>query len=107
MKGVSVSSDESYRNLTELENVLEEFKTGEYEKADAEESSITEAVSESNVNTEETKNEVVEELASDEPAETEKTYSSPSLAEIDAKLNELAMTGGFGITNDDISADNS
>ena len=29
MKSVSSSSDESYKNLTELENVLEEFKTGE------------------------------------------------------------------------------
>ncbi len=28
MKSVSSSSDESYKNLTELENVLEEFKTG-------------------------------------------------------------------------------
>lgn len=107
MKGVSVSSDESYRNLTELENVLEEFKTGTYEKADTEESSTTEAVSESNVDMEETQFDVVEELASEEAEEPEKTYSSPSLAEIDAKLNELAMTGGFGVTNDDISADNS
>ncbi len=29
MKDVSLSSDESYKNLTELENVLEEFKTSE------------------------------------------------------------------------------
>ncbi len=29
MKNVSLSSDESYKNLTELENVLEEFKTSE------------------------------------------------------------------------------
>ena len=29
MKNVSSSSDESFRNLTELKNVLEEFKTGE------------------------------------------------------------------------------
>ena len=36
-----------------------------------------------------------------EPAAGEKkTYSSPTLAEIDAKLNELAMTGGYGITED-------
>ena len=27
MKNVSLSSDESFKNLTELENVLEEFKT--------------------------------------------------------------------------------
>lgn len=29
MKSVSVSSDQNYKNLTELENVLEDFKTGE------------------------------------------------------------------------------
>ena len=32
MKNVSLSSDESYKNLTELENVLEDFKTGELEE---------------------------------------------------------------------------
>ena len=35
MKNVSISSDESFKNLTELENVLEEFKTSE-ERAEAE-----------------------------------------------------------------------
>lgn len=35
MKNVSLSSDESYKNLTELENVLEEFKTGESEMTGA------------------------------------------------------------------------
>ena len=29
-----------------------------------------------------------------------KAYNSPSLADIDAKLNELAMAGGFGISDD-------
>ena len=33
-----------------------------------------------------------------------KKYSSPTLAEIDAKLNELAITGGFGITGDDAAS---
>ncbi len=32
MKNVSLSSDENFKNLTELENVLEEFKTGEIEE---------------------------------------------------------------------------
>ncbi|WP_022932017.1 methyl-accepting chemotaxis protein [Treponema bryantii] len=40
MKNVSLSSDESYKNLTELENVLEEFKTSGAEMpGDSEESS--------------------------------------------------------------------
>ena len=37
MKNVSLSSDESYKNLTELENVLEEFKTSESEMTGASE----------------------------------------------------------------------
>ncbi len=37
MKNVSLSSDESYKNLTELENVLEEFKTSGSEITDASE----------------------------------------------------------------------
>ena len=36
MSNVSSASDESYKNLTELENVLEEFKTAETEKSDME-----------------------------------------------------------------------
>jgi methyl-accepting chemotaxis protein len=40
MKNVSLSSDESFKNLTELENVLEEFKTSGAEMTgDSEESS--------------------------------------------------------------------
>ena len=34
-----------------------------------------------------------------------KTYNSPTLAEIDAKLNELAMTGGYGITEEHVKND--
>ena len=37
MKNVSLSSDESFKNLTELENVLEEFKTSSSEITDASE----------------------------------------------------------------------
>ena len=44
MKSVSSSSDESYKNLTELENVLEEFKTGK--AAEAERNSEEEAPAE-------------------------------------------------------------
>ena len=36
MNDVSSASDESYKNLTELENVLEEFKTAEVEKSETE-----------------------------------------------------------------------
>ena len=34
-------------------------------------------------------------------------FKSPSLAEIDAKLNELAMTGGFGISLEDSTSEGS
>ena len=46
-----------------------------------------------------------EEVKDTVEAESEtKKYSSPTLAEIDAKLNELAITGGFGITGDDAAS---
>ncbi len=109
MKNVSSSSDESFRNLTELENVLEEFKTGDTD--DNEDAEITRegsADKESAVsfdNSEDTINDLQEEVKDTVEAESEnKKYSSPSLAEIDAKLNELAMTGGFGISEDDASS---
>ncbi len=103
MKKVSSSSDESFRNLTELENVLEEFKTDEAvdSQINSEKESQSATVSESSADGE------AEELLSEEDAAEEekkietKKYSSPSLAEIDAKLNELAMTGGFGISEKD------
>ena len=111
MKSVSSSSDESFRNLTELENVLEEFKTGEV--IESEEENVTEASVDKTVETAASEDEVEDIMeigeegllnadgeAVESPA-AEKAYSSPSLAEIDAKLNELAMTGGFGINLDD------
>ena len=36
MKDVSASSDESFKNLTELENVLDEFKTKETDAVETE-----------------------------------------------------------------------
>jgi len=103
MKNVSSSSDESFRNLTELENVLEEFKTDEAvdSQINSEKDSQSATISESSADGD------AEELLSEEDAAEEekktetKKYSSPSLAEIDAKLNELAMTGGFGISEKD------
>ena len=84
MKSVSASSDESYKNLTELENVLDEFKTSEVE---------------------ETKENLEDGDIIEESANT--GFKSPSLAEIDAKLNELAMTGGFGISLEDSTSEGS
>ena len=113
MKSVSNSSDESFKNLTELENVLEEFKTSEIKNTDENEEEKTPAensaegqviTSSGNADSEAAveQNEEVEEAAEvkDEKPE-EKKYSSPSLAEINAKLNELAMTGGFGISEEE------
>ncbi len=97
MNDVSVASDESFKNLTELENVLEEFKTkeeAENSAAENENSEFTEGLTaEDDVEKIEEAEEIVENPE-------EKTFSSPTLAEIDAKLNELGMAGGFGITKD-------
>ena len=108
MKSVSASSDESYKNLTELESVLEEFKTSEVEGSRSEGDVSAQPEEGLAVQSEEDDDisEIGEEGLLDENGqvvkqETEKSYSSPSLAEIDAKLNELAMTGGFGISLDD------
>ena len=122
MKNVSNSSDESFRNLTELENVLEEFKTGDTSDTEnaegetevnsevegGEESSATAETDvqtiDENENT--TESGTLEAAADSEESTSEseaKKYSSPSLAEIDAKLNELALTGGFGISEDEAS----
>ena len=112
MKNVSSSSDESFRNLTELENVLEEFKTGEIDEDEEAENSVVnksvEGESSDNAEISGSDNhidELQEEVKETEKTDTEtKKYSSPTLAEIDAKLNELAMTGGFGITGEDAAA---
>ena len=112
MKNVSSSSDESFRNLTELENVLEEFKTGEIDEDEEAENSVVnksvEGESSDNAEISGSDNhidELQEEVKDTVEAESEtKKYSSPTLAEIDAKLNELAMTGGFGITGEDAAA---
>ncbi len=108
MKSVSSSSDESYKNLTELETVLEEFKTSEVEGSRSEGDVSAQPEVGLAVQSEEDDDisEIGEEGLLDENGlvvkqEAEKSYSSPSLAEIDAKLNELAMTGGFGISLDD------
>ena len=122
MKNVSNSSDESFRNLTELENVLEEFKTGdtsdtENAEGETEVNSEVEGGEESsaaaetdvqtiNENENTTESGTLEAAADSEESTSEseaKKYSSPSLAEIDAKLNELALTGGFGISEDEAS----
>ena len=107
MKNVSSSSDESFRNLTELENVLEEFKTGESSENEEVENTLENNSGTEKVSDVLNKGNEIGELreeetgtASDKKTE-EKKYSSPTLAEIDAKLNELAITGGFGITGDD------
>ena len=97
MKDVSVSSDESYKKLSELESVLEEFKTGELDITEnevqpLEDGQVLEQASE---NDEEEAEDLVMEVE-----EEERIYSNPSLSEIDAKLNELAKTGGFGISDD-------
>ena len=110
MKDVSSSSDENFRNLTDLENVLEEFKTDE----EAEERITTEFVhSDSDDENTEFHSSVIagshtlenaaaaEEAEEDVPVLEEKSehaYKSPSLVEINEKLNELALTGGFGIS---------
>ena len=101
MKNVTKASDENVRNLTELENVLEEFKTkeeAENSAAENENSEFTEGLTaEADVEKIEEAEEIVENPE-------EKTFSSPTLAEIDAKLNELGMAGGFGITKDVLAA---
>ena len=110
MKNVSSSSDESFRNLTELENVLEEFKTGEIDEDEEAENSVvnTSVEGEPSDNAEISGSDNhIDDLQEEvnETTETEnKKYSSPTLAEIDAKLNELAITGGFGITGEDAAA---
>ena len=109
MKNVSTSSDESFRNLTELENVLEEFKTGEVEESEVsvEKENDTDFAADNFENTASEENAAAPDTESEDESQTEsetKKYSSPSLAEIDAKLNELAMTGGFGISEDDAAA---
>lgn len=112
MKNVSSSSDESFRNLTELENVLEEFKTGEIDEDEEAENSVVnksvEGESSDNAEISGSDNHIddlQEEVKDTVEAESEtKKYSSPTLAEIDAKLNELAITGGFGITGEDAAA---
>ena len=108
MKSVSASSDESYKNLTELESVLEEFKTSEVEGSRSEGDVSAQPEEGLAVQSEEDDDisEIGEEGLLDENGQVvkqdaEKSYSSPSLAEIDAKLNELAMTGGFGISLDE------
>ena len=112
MKSVSSSSDESFRNLTELENVLEDFKTGnliikesQAEIKEAAPSAPAEEKTEDAVEDVEEINEIGEEGLLNADGEVieaaPKAYSSPSLAEIEEKLNELAMTGGFGISLDD------
>ncbi len=109
MKNVSTSSDESFRNLTELENVLEEFKTGEVEESEVsvEKENDTDFAADNFENTASEEKAAAPDTESEDQSQTEsetKKYSSPSLAEIDAKLNELAMTGGFGISEDDAAA---
>ena len=179
MKNVTSSSDESYRNLSELETVLEEFKTSEVGKTVMEEPVAVEP--EADVPVVKEKPAVIEKpVVIEAPAAVEKTeepeipeimeeeipimedevkeeapaapvekkaggfemfsrsnsgsdifatssetsevdevkeigergvvgaenenvklvYKSPSLDEINAKLNQLAMAGGFGISDD-------
>lgn len=104
MKNVSSSSDESFKNLTELENVLEEFKTDDVEENENQGNDAAEAGINNDADAE-TEDSDIEEIGTvgEDIAVEEKKYTSPSLAEIDAKLNELAMTGGFGISVDDSS----
>lgn len=179
MKNVSSSSDESYKNLTELENVLEEFKTSEVVKSvmepvvvEAPAAIVTEVtekkpkkvkepkkiklpkpVKESKKPVEKTEVKV-EEKTEENPVENKSGksgnfemfsrsssgadlfassgdsseddgineigesgvigqenenvqmgYRSPSLDEINEKLNQLAMAGGFGITEDMVRDD--
>ena len=178
MKDVSTSSDESYKNLTELENVLDEFKTSEVGKSTliavkpavkqiskiepvAEEKKAepvaeiktepvveikaepvvekkpaepkkeeTPASSNKNNNTswgmfdkqvskddifdttgESTINDGIQEIGEigivgqEDPDAMKGRFVSPSLEEIDAKLNQLAMAGGFGISDDMFKSD--
>ena len=178
MKDVSTSSDESYKNLTELENVLDEFKTSEvgkstliavkpavkqiskiepvaeekkaepvaeiktepvveikaepvFEKKPAEpKKEETPASSNKNNNTswgmfnkqvskddifdttgESTINDGIQEIGEigivgqEDPDAMKGRFVSPSLEEIDAKLNQLAMAGGFGISDDMFKSD--
>ena len=179
MKDVSTSSDESYKNLTELENVLDEFKTSEVgkstliavkpaaapvvekkpepveekkaepvaeiktdpvveikaepvvEKKPAEpKKEETPASSNKNNNTswgmfnkqvskddifdttgESTINDGIQEIGEigivgqEDPDAMKGRFVSPSLEEIDAKLNQLAMAGGFGISDDMFKSD--
>ena len=113
MKNVSASSDESYRNLAELENVLEEFKTGQIDQP--EENKVESSAEINSPGTEDVEEEIEEVEEIDEineigeegvlnadgeviASEPETSFKSPSIAEIDAKLNELGISGGFGIT---------
>ncbi len=113
MQEVSSSSDESYKNLTVLENVLEEFKTDEEENvlAENELEDKLETLSEENINQIDEvesfeEEEDVSQTQAVKPAVEKKTFISPTLAEIDAKLNELGVTGGFGITDDMLKVGN-
>lgn len=116
MKSVSASSDESYKNLTELENVLDEFKTSEVEETKENLEEKAAETAEKPAASAEDEVEDVQEIGEDgllnedgdiieESANT--GFKSPSLAEIDAKLNELAMTGGFGISLEDSTSEGS
>ena len=63
MKYVSSSSDESFKNLTELENVLEDFKTSGAEMSnDSEEIGDSEITSEESEEEKPDKEEISEEM---------------------------------------------
>jgi len=110
MKLVSASSDESYRNLTDLKNVLEEFKTDENTEATEPQTAAEDREMLSpdenkdsefeSVEAVETVEAVEEKKAESEELKEKNVYSNPSIAEINEKLNELAVTGGFGISSE-------
>ena len=99
MKKVSSASDESFKNLSELENVLEEFKTDDEMEAELEKKAAEEESAKAELQAAQNDSLEVDELEAMDAVE-EKKFKSPSIAEINKKLNELGITGGFGISDE-------
>ncbi len=94
MKKVSSSSDQSFKNLTELEVVLEEFKTSGLDEEEIVDNNPAQ-------NLDDEIEGVLDEVDEETPVKEKKEWHRPSLAEINAKLNEMALSGEFGISADD------
>ena len=104
MKKVSSSSDQSFKNLTELEMVLDEFKTSKIEEenqADATAANTDVSLPDGDVSEVLFDPDEIEEIEEEVPVKEKEEWHRPTLAEIDAKLNEMALSGDFGISDSD------